>query len=240
VPVGQNLPGDPLDDPVVDAFFQALSPVEWNAYAQAVAAQTQADERAQQVQRQPLERLRDEAALAQRQFDPVDPQNRLVAAELEYGWETALQRLQFAEAEVPRPSTTLTWLPIPAELRDVFSAIGQKLPLVWSPLAHEHQKAFWGCLIDKVVVQRTTPDHLQTRIVWRGGATTRLNVPVSVGAFTQLSDAQAMETLTLDLFHQGKTDEPIAQTLIDSGYRSPMRPDTVLPSTVRAIRLKHR
>lgn len=49
-----------------------------------------------------------------------------------------------------------------------------------------------------------------------------------------------MESLTLDLYHQGKTDKQIAQTLIDLGYRSPMHPETVLLSTVRAIRLKHR
>ncbi len=49
-----------------------------------------------------------------------------------------------------------------------------------------------------------------------------------------------METLTLDLFHQGKTDNEIAQILMDRGYRSPMHPGTILLSTVRAIRLKQR
>jgi hypothetical protein len=43
VPVCQNLPADPIDDAVVEAFFQALSPIELDAYAQAGAAQTRAD-----------------------------------------------------------------------------------------------------------------------------------------------------------------------------------------------------
>ena len=39
-----------------------------------------------------------EAALAQRQFNRVDPDNRLVAVELEKRWETALRVLKQAEA----------------------------------------------------------------------------------------------------------------------------------------------
>ena len=240
VPVCQNLPADPIDDAVVEAFFQALSPIELDAYAQAVAAQTQADERLAHAKAQQLERLRYEAALAQRQFQSVDPQNRLVAAELERRWELALRALQAAEQEeLAAQRATPKALPLPAELREAFCAIGKQLPNVWSDVAQPHKKAFLRCLIDKVIVQRPTPDHIQARIVWRGGATTLLNIPVAVGAFDQLPNAQSMEQLVLNLFHQGKTDEEIARVLTDLGCRSPMRPDTVLTSTVRGIRLKH-
>jgi hypothetical protein len=240
VPVCQNLPADPIDDAVVEAFFQALSPIELDAYAQAIAAQTQADERLAHAKAQQLERLRYEAALAQRQFQSVDPQNRLVAAELERRWEIALRALQSAEQEeLAAQGATPKALPLPAELREAFCAIGKQLPNVWSEVAQQHKKAFLRCLIDKVIVQRPTPDHIQARIVWRGGATTLLNIPVAVGAFDQLPNAQSMEQLVLDLFHQGKTDAQIARVLTDMGFRSPMRPATVLTSTVRGIRLKH-
>jgi hypothetical protein len=238
VPVCQNLPGDPIDAAVVAAFFQALSPVELDAYAQAVAAQDQANERLKRNQRQQLERLSYEAALAQRQFEHVDPANRLVAAELERRWEAALQTLQTAQQEFDQPSTAVL-CPIPADLREAFSAIGPKLPQVWSQLTQEHKKAFLRCLIDKVVVHRTTPERIQTRIVWRGGTCTTLDIPVSVGALAQLPSAQTMEALILDRFQQGQTDEQIAHELTTLGFRSPMQPDTVLPSTVRTIRLKH-
>src|SRR5438552_6568441 len=49
------------------------------------------------------------------------------------------------------------------------------------------------CLIDKVVVHRVPRDEVQTRIVWKGGATTTLAVPVTVGAFIDLQGAAAME-----------------------------------------------
>ena len=49
------------------------------------------------AQAQQVERLRYRAALAERQFDQVDPDNRLVAAELERRWEETLRDLRQAE-----------------------------------------------------------------------------------------------------------------------------------------------
>lgn len=46
-----------------------------------------------------LERLRYEAALAERQFRRVDPDNRLVAAELERRWEEALRTFRRTEQD---------------------------------------------------------------------------------------------------------------------------------------------
>src|SRR6266705_466746 len=97
VPVCQCIPADAVDQYVVESFFQALSPVELDVYAAAVAAGQATFQQIEQAHRQHLERLRYEAALAQRQFNRVDPDNRLVAAELEKRWEAALAELKRAE-----------------------------------------------------------------------------------------------------------------------------------------------
>jgi hypothetical protein len=101
-----------------------------------------------------------------------------------------------------------------------------------------HKKALLRSLIDKVVLQRSAPDRVQVRIVWKGGATTPLSVPVSVGAFADLADASSMEQVIVEQSRHGRADEQIAQHLTAQGYRSPMR-EEVLTSTVRTIRLKH-
>src|SRR6266852_6276013 len=62
-PVCQYIAADPVDTRVVDAFFQALSPVELDVYEQAVAAQQQSTEQVSHAHHQHLERLRYEAAL---------------------------------------------------------------------------------------------------------------------------------------------------------------------------------
>jgi DNA invertase Pin-like site-specific DNA recombinase len=97
VTVCQYIHADPVDQQVVEAFFQALSPVELDVYADAVAAQQATAQQIIHAHHQHLERLRYEATLAQRQFNRVDPDNRLVAAELEKRWESALAELKAAE-----------------------------------------------------------------------------------------------------------------------------------------------
>ena len=102
------------------------------------------------------------------------------------------------------------------------------------------RKALLRCLIDKVVIHRTVPDQVQTRIVWRGGATTTLQIPVTVGALTDLSNLAEMEQIIIDLSREGQSDEDIAAHLTQLGYRSPRNPKAVLPSTVQTIRLQLR
>jgi DNA invertase Pin-like site-specific DNA recombinase len=240
-PVCQYIAADPVDTRVVDAFFQALSPVELDVYAQALAQRQQQAERLAKAHAQHLERLRYEAAYCERQFRHVDPAHRHVAAELEHAWELALRALKQAEAaekQRPQASTPPAHALSPA-LQAAFRAIGQKLPELWSTdvLSQTQRKAFLRCLIDKVVLQRARRDQVHTRIVWRGGETTTFEVPVAVGALTDLPTAPEMAQQIRVLFAAGTSDDEIAQQLTRHGYRSPSRP-TVLPSTVQGIRLK--
>src|SRR6266571_9013379 len=93
VPVCQHIPGDSVDPSIVEAFFQALSPIELDVYSRAVAAQQETTHQISHAYHQHLERLRYEAQLSERQFLRVDPDNRLVAAELEKRWNDALAEL---------------------------------------------------------------------------------------------------------------------------------------------------
>ena len=187
-----------------------------------------------------MKRLRYEAALAQRQFNRVDPDNRLVAAELERRWEAALSQLKQAEEALTLRQQNPVVLPaLPPDLQAAFTAIGHKLPDVWSQLSHQTMKALLRCLIDKVVIHRLARDSVQVRIVWKGGDTTTRQVSIPVGSFTELSTADEMEKIILDLSRRGNTDEEIADHLTDLGHRSPMDTQRVLPSTVKIVRLKH-
>lgn len=244
VPICQRIPADPIDDQVVQAFFQALSSIELDAYEQTIRAQKETAQKIEHAQEQQFKRLRYEAALAQRQYDQVDPDNRLVAVELERRWEAALAALKRAEESCAlEQQSAPTPASLPAELKAAFTAIGQKLPLIWDQeevLSTPLKKALLRCLIDKVVIQRVARDQVQTRIVWQGGETTTFQVPVPVGSFADLTGAAQMEQLIIDLSRQGKLDEEIADQLTSLGFRSPLNPQMVLPSTVKTIRLKHR
>ena len=242
VPVCQHIPGDSVDPYIVEAFFQALSPIELDVYARATAAQQETIDQVSHANFQHLERLRYEAVLAERQFLRVDPDNRLVAAALEKRWNAALAELKRAEeieAQQNKPAPPL--LALSEELQMAFKAIGQHLPALWQQglLSQQQKKALLRCLIDKVVLHRPCPQWVQARIVWRGGETTTLKIPVPVGSLKDLAEAEEMERLVLERNAQGASDEVIANELTAQGYRSPMHP-FVLPSTVRGLRLKHR
>jgi DNA invertase Pin-like site-specific DNA recombinase len=241
VPVCQYIAADPVDTRVVDAFFQALAPVELDVYEQALAKRQQQAERLATAQAQHLERLRYEAAYCERQFRHVDPAHRHVAAELEHAWEVALQALKQAEAAQSQraqagtpPETALS-----PTLQAAFRAIGHKLPELWPTdvLSQAQRKALLRCLIDQGGIPRARRDQIHTRIVWRGGETTTFEVPVAVGALTDLPIAHEMAQQIRVLFAAGKSDDEMAQQLTQQGYRSPSRA-SVLPSTVKGIRLK--
>jgi len=240
-PVCQRVPGKPLDDQVVQWFFQALSVSEIDLQARLLR---EADDQRDQVlhaQRQQLERLRYQARLAERQYGHSDPENRLVTAELESRWEESLRELKAAEEALAHEEEHAPCFAIPADLLEALTDVGPRLPELWDQglLRTSQKKALLRALIDKVVLHRVAADQVHTRVVWRGGATTETVVPVSVGSFVQLSGGKEMEEAIVRLARDGQTDEQIAQWLTSRGHRSPQS-DIVLSSTVRNIRLAHR
>jgi hypothetical protein len=244
LPVCQYLPADSIDRIVVAAFFKALAPAELDLYEQAMQARRAQWSEVEAAQERELERLRYEANLARRQYDRTDPDNRLVAGELERRWEVALRALREAEQRVEsarQDRDKVVPIHVPGELRAAFTSLGESLPKLWeqSTLSRAQRKALLRCLIDKVVLRRLEPrDHVHTRIVWRGGAVTELDVVVSVHAVRDLSGFEQMEARILELEAGGMSDEDIARLLTKDGFRSPKH-DVLLTSTVKGLRLKH-
>src|SRR3954449_6750492 len=144
-PMCQHLPADPIDARVVDAFFEAVAPAELDAWEQARAAQHEAAEALNRAEAQQVERLRYQALLAGRQFNRVDPDNRLVAAELERRWEVALRDLRRAAAALARRAATVaSGEPgtIDPRLRAKVVSLGQRLPGLWADpgVSRAHKK----------------------------------------------------------------------------------------------------
>jgi hypothetical protein len=197
------------------------------------------------ARRRQVQRLRYAASRAERQYQHVDPENRLIAAELERRWEAALCDLREAEEQLAHDEQHASVWAIPAELLEALHDIGPRLPELWEQqrlLSSVYKKSLLRSLIDKVVVHRVggrRGDTLRLRLVWRGGATTTTDLPVSVGCFANRRGAAEMEATILRLARDERSDAEIASTLTSQGHRS-ARGATVLPSTVKAIRLHHR
>jgi DNA invertase Pin-like site-specific DNA recombinase len=237
--VCQRIGGDAIDDAVVAWFFEALSVAEIDVAT--AALQSTDDEQTQVVaaHEQQVERLRYQAQLAERQFLKSDPENRLVTGELERRWEASLRELKSAEEELDRHRRDAPSYMIPADLLEILRDVGPRLPELWNAKLFRgaQKKTLLRSLIDKVVIHRLAPDQVQTRVVWRGGATTSAVVRVTVGKFAWLSGAEEMEETIKRMTKDGHSDAAIAEHLTAHGHRSP-RSDKVLESTVRLVRLR--
>jgi hypothetical protein len=75
--------GPAIDEAVVQAFFEAIQPAQLNTLEDVLVQQETERERLKRQWQERLQRVQYEAHLAQRQYNLVDPDNRLVAAELE-------------------------------------------------------------------------------------------------------------------------------------------------------------
>lgn len=240
-PACQRMVAPPVDDAVVAAFWQVLQPAQLDLWQQAQHHLEAEQAELQRNQQQQLQRLRYQARLAERQYQQTDPDNRLVAAELEKRWEEALRQLQRAEQTcAPQTQPAASDLVITDEVRALWQQAGAQLPELWQQgrLSPEQKKALLRCLIDKVVVERTPAATVKVRIVWKGGEASQQEVPIRVAARKALPFAKQMEQEIVRFARQGKTDDWIARQMQRRGYRSALRSFVPL-SVIRAIRLRH-
>src|SRR5213075_3478516 len=80
--------------------LRILKPLGTDAAVKAIETQTSETSAAQRQLELSLQQARYEAAHARRQYDAVDPANRLVAGELERRWNEALQAVHRIESEI--------------------------------------------------------------------------------------------------------------------------------------------
>ena len=241
-PVCQRMPADPIDDYVVNAFFEALSPVEIDLYAKALENKSKLDQKVCKSHRQEIQRLRYETQLAEKRYRSVDPENRLVADELETQWEEALTELKNAENHLEEVKSHQTVPTIVSQkIKQAFSDLGKKLPSLWKEeaLTRDKKKKILRILIDKVVIHRIKTDTVALRIVWVGGHTTETNISINVGSFEALSSAETIKKIILEQVKMGTSDEDIANLLTQKGFRSP-KAETFLTNTVKCWRVNNK
>ncbi|MDN3568493.1 recombinase family protein [Paeniroseomonas aquatica] len=246
LPRCQNVIASPIDALVVAAFLEAVAPAEVDAFERAEATRRENNAALRQAAAQQVERLRYRALLAERQFGKVDPDNRLVAAELERRWEAALLELRAGEEALAKGEREAAARGAPAgqagscqlELRAALTEIGETLPPLWADprLMPGQRKALLRCLVDKVVLERTAADRVAVRVVWVGGDWSEFVADTGGHALRELSGIGTIERLVAEMARAGASDAAIVEALdaqghhLDHGRR-------VLLSTIRKLRL---
>lgn len=125
-----------------------------------------------------LEAARYAASRAQRQYDAADPENRLVADELERRWNQALERVREIEQRIAQHAGTLKEEPAPTV--EEFSALAERLEALWQHADTDARlkKRIVRSLIHEVVVDvDAAASEIVLVIHWKGGLHTEVRVP---------------------------------------------------------------
>jgi DNA invertase Pin-like site-specific DNA recombinase len=177
-----NVGGQGIDAAVAAAFLAALQPAALQACLQAAEQLEHGRDAALDQHRRQVEQARYQAVKAERRYRAVDPGNRLVARGLETEWNTAVQQLADAEAELARRQTARPRALTPAE-RAAILALGDDLGQVWDAptTTDKDRKQLLRTLLEEVNItaRRDDPDpHARLILRWKGGAITELTVPL--------------------------------------------------------------
>lgn len=222
-PMCLHLDGPSIEAAVVAAFFEALAPAELDLLDEVLAAEGQDQERVRRQHAEQVARAEYETRLAQKQYLAVDPDNRLVAAELERRWEQALLALAAAREAAERAKAQDPVTPgLPPELRAQLRDLGPRLPELWASdrVSMAQRKELLRCLIRRVILTRPLADHVEVRIVWVSGAFTVLSVRPPIWRTADLGAYEQVVARVEELSGAGYQDREIARRLTGEGLHA--------------------
>ena len=211
----QSLGGRRLENRVLEEVFAVLEPAALAATAQALTDAEQAHAATLRTFELTVERARYEADRARRQYDAVEPENRLVARTLERALEAKLAAQRQAErdllaARARRPvrltDEELAWLSrAGADVRAVFTAP--------STTFRERKQLLRAILAEVVVTVDPATRTAALRIIWQGGASTELTMALTkTGGHFRATDEDTVDLVRRLAAHYD--DTTIAHDLV--------------------------
>jgi DNA invertase Pin-like site-specific DNA recombinase len=227
VPGCISLAGAFLDDFVAEHILMVLQPASLEVSLAAEDAL-----RVERVQlethwQQRLERAHYNADRAARQYSAVEPENRLVARELERQWEEALRHEQLeqeAYARFRRERPVELTLPERAAIR----RLAQDMPGLWaaSGTTAQDRKEIVRLLLDQITVDvQGDSEQVDVTLRWAGGVESPHRIIRPVARYEQLSTYPQLLARIDTLRDDGLSFEQIAVHLNHEGFYPPKRTD---------------
>src|SRR6516162_7051346 len=177
-----SLSGLSIDAPIATEVLRVLKPLGMEAAVKAIEAQSSETTAAERQLELSLQQARYEVAHARRQYDAVDPANRLVASELERRWNETLQAVAKIESDITamiaqRPP------PLGEAERQQLLTLGADLERAWlHPAATAAtRKRILRTAIAEVIVRRDGA-FIHAVLHWQGGDHTELQVKQRLNA----------------------------------------------------------
>lgn len=217
--------------------FKALQPAALEI-SLAVAEDLEAGRQKQQSHwQQWLERAKIDVQRAHRQYNAVEPENRLVARTLERNWEEALAAEAQLKTEYEQflagQSAVLTH-----EERASILRLAQDIPMLWvaDTTTAVDRQLIVRQLIERVLVTVIDDtENVQVEVHWQGGHKTQAVITRPVARMEQMSYYPQLLDRVKALHAQGHTAIEMAETLNVEGWKPPKRRDTYNASMVQDL-----
>ena len=167
-----------VDDTVAKEILRVVQPAAVDAAVVASEAAAHQQDEVLNAWTRELEAARYAARRAQKQYDATDPENRLVADELERRWNTALQRVREIEGRIEQHVHGRSQVVVPT--REEFESLAADLEAIWrNPQADIRlKKRLVRTLIHEIVVDSDADAGEVILVIhWKGGVHTELRLP---------------------------------------------------------------
>jgi DNA invertase Pin-like site-specific DNA recombinase len=215
----QFVRGDGVDAAVAGLFLEAIQPAQLEV---SLATLAQIEDQARQVERQwqlRLERARYEAELARRRFLAVEPENRLVARNLEKDWNEKLAALEQLEREQATLPTGAVQRLGPEERQRILN-LAKDLPALWhAPTTTPAERKHLLRLLVKDVTLTKQATTIRVALRWQTEACTTVEVPRP----PRSCDARRTPPAVVErvrVLAEDHTDRQIADRLNAEGWKS--------------------
>jgi len=224
-PTCQSLSGQRLDRLIGQQVLAVLQPAALELHLAAAADVAQERQRLHQHWQQQLERARYQTDRAARQYQAVEPENRLVARELERRWEEALLEQRRQEEDYTRFCRAQPAL-LSAVEQEQIRSLAQAIPELWqaeTTTAADRQRLV-RLLIERIEVQvQGETDQVEVAIHWAGGGVSQHRLVRAVQRYDQLADYPRLRARIEELRSQNKSMTEVAQCLNQEGFHPPKR-----------------
>jgi DNA invertase Pin-like site-specific DNA recombinase len=214
----QSVPGASIDAAIGELLVEAMTPA---ALEVALSVQTELQSRvdeASALRHRQVERARYEADVARRRFMQVDPENRLVADELEADWNNKLRSLEAAREEYERRRGADRLVLDEVSKRRV-CGLANDFPRVWRhpKTTDRDRKRMVRLLLEDVTLNKNEAIHVDVR--FRGGASRSLLLPRPRASW-QLRQLPRETVAEIDRLLEDHTDGEVADVLNERGIVS--------------------
>jgi DNA invertase Pin-like site-specific DNA recombinase len=239
-PLCQGLAGRVLDDLVAAQVLAALEPAALEL-SLAVADDVQQERaRLHQNWHQQVERARYEAERARRQYDAVEPENRLVVRELERRWEEALKEQRRVEEEYARFGRSQPE-GLSACEREHIRALARDLPALWQApgtTAADRQRIVRLLVEEVIVTVRGESEWVDVTIRWAGGFNSGHELVRPVQRYQQMANYGMLMNRIDELRKAGQTLAEAAKQLNGEGFHPPKRSATFTSAILAGLLAK--